>query len=110
MLVFEALADSSRVQIVEMLSRADLSAGEIAARFSMTRPAVSKHLKVLREAGLVSVTPDANRRVYRLDPDPLIELVKWVDQQYQEWERRLDALGAHLAHKAEAGAKGGKGR
>jgi len=99
MLVCEALADDSRVQIIEMLARSDMTAGQIADRFSISRPGISKHLKVLRHAGLVSVTVDANRRVYRLEPKPLEDLGSWAHQQREEWEHRLDALGAHLDRK-----------
>ena len=105
MLVCEALADDSRVQIVEMLAKEDLTAGEIAERFTVSRPAVSKHLKVLREVGLVRVTPDANRRIYRLDPRPLGDLAAWAERQRQEWEHRLDALGRHLDAKTAARAR-----
>lgn len=100
MLVCEALADDSRVQIVELLARQDMTAGAIADHFTVSRPAVSKHLRVLRDAGLVTVTPDANRRIYRLDPRPLDDLASWAEQQRQLWEVRLDALGRHLDAKA----------
>lgn len=99
MLVCEALADPSRVRIIEMLAERDLSAGEIADAFTVSRPAISKHLKVLREAGLVTVRPDANRRIYGFDPSPLDDLTAWAGHQRQAWEARLDALGAHLGHK-----------
>lgn len=99
MLVCEALADPSRVRIVEMLAKRDLSAGEIADAFTVSRPAISKHLKVLREAGLVTVRPDANRRIYRFDPSPLDDLAAWAVHQRRAWEARLDALGAHLDRK-----------
>ena len=102
MLVCEALADDSRVRIVELLSKRDLTAGEIAEHFPVSRPAVSKHLKVLRDAGLVAVTADANRRIYRLDPAPLADLSVWLESQRREWESRLDALGRHLDDKARA--------
>lgn len=109
MIVCEALADDRRVRIVELLAERDLTAGEIAEHFTVTRPAVSKHLKVLRDAGLVTVTADANRRIYRLDPTPLSELTAWLEAQWALWERRLDALGAHLDAKARSGAKRGQG-
>lgn len=99
MLVCEALADNSRVQIIEMLARSDLTAGQIADEFSISRPAISKHLKVLKSAGLVTVTVDANRRIYRLQPQPLDELAAWAEHQRDQWERRLDALGVHLDRK-----------
>jgi DNA-binding transcriptional ArsR family regulator len=104
-LVCEALADESRVQIVELLARRDMTAGAIAEHFTVSRPAVSKHLRVLRDAGLVTVTPDANRRIYRLDPQPLNDLASWAEQQRQTWEHRLDALGRHLDAKARRRAR-----
>ena len=100
--VCAALADDSRVRVVELLAHRDLSAGEIADHFTVSRPAVSKHLKVLREAGLVTVRPEANRRVYQLNVGPLDELTAWAAEQRAVWERRLDALGAHLDAKARS--------
>lgn len=96
MQIFEVLADPTRLEIVELLARGDLSAGEIAERFDVTRPAVSQHLRVLRESGVASVTRDAQRWVYRLDPRPLREVETWLERQRMFWERRLDALGRHL--------------
>ena len=84
----EALADPIRAEIVERLARGDLTAGEIAGGFAVSRPAVSRHLRVLRDCGLVSFEPDAQRRVYRLNRQPLHDLQTWIGQ--------LDALGAHL--------------
>ena len=92
----EALADETRVRIVELLAGRDLSAGELAAHFTVSRPAVSRHLRVLREAGLTTVSRDAQRRVYRLNPAPLRELEAWIAENRRFWERRLDALGTHL--------------
>ena len=96
MQVCEVLSDPIRVQIVEMLAQQDLTAGEIAHRFDVTRPAISRHLRVLRETGLATFTPDAQRRVYRLEPQPLRDLQGWLERQRALWERRLDALGEHL--------------
>ena len=107
-MVCEALADDRRARIVELLAKQDLTAGEIADQFPVSRPAISKHLKVLRDAGLVTVTADANRRIYRLDPQPLGELAQWLELQWTEWERRLDALGRHLDAKSRSRRTGGK--
>jgi DNA-binding transcriptional ArsR family regulator len=96
MQVCEALADSTRVQIVELLAQRDLTAGEIAANFDVSRPAISRHLRVLRESDLVTVTIDATRRIYRLDPRPLRELQTWLARHERLIEDRLDKLGAHL--------------
>ena len=85
----QALADPIRAEIVERLARGDLTAGEIAGGFAVSRPAVSRHLRVLRECGVVTFEADAQRRVYRLNHKPLRELNAWIAQ-------RLDALGDHL--------------
>jgi DNA-binding transcriptional ArsR family regulator len=75
---FAALADPTRRKIVEMLAARELAAGEIARRFDMTAPAVSQHLKLLRDAGLVHVRRDAQRRIYALNPRGLAELDEWL--------------------------------
>lgn len=82
---FAALGDPTRQRIVEMLAARELSAGEIARRFDMTAPAVSQHLKVLREAGLVHVRRDAQRRIYMLDPAGLVELDAWLARFRRFW-------------------------
>ena len=96
MQIFMALADPVRAQIVEMLSAADLAAGDIAARFTISRPAVSRHLSVLLRSKLVAVRGEAQRRVYSLDPRGLDEASKWIDETRRVWTGRLDALGRHL--------------
>jgi len=92
-----ALADPIRRQIVEMLADQELDAGQVAAAFPVSRPAVSRHLRVLRQAGLVQVRPEAQRRVYALDPRPLEELSLWLDHYRRFWSQRLDALDTELA-------------
>jgi DNA-binding transcriptional ArsR family regulator len=92
-----ALADPIRRQIVEMLADRERDAGELAAAFPVSRPAVSRHLRVLREAGLVRVRPQAQRRVYALDPAPLEELAQWLERYRGFWGQRLDALETELA-------------
>jgi DNA-binding transcriptional ArsR family regulator len=94
--VFEALADPTRRRIVELLSEEERSAGELATHFMVSRPAVSKHLRVLREAGVVNVRMDAQRRIYRLDPKALGEAEDWLARRRRFWEERLDALEAHV--------------
>lgn len=94
--VFEALGDPIRARIVELLASDDLEAGAIAARFEVSRPAVSRHLRVLREAGVVSSRGEATRRVYSLRPESLRELIAWTDEVWKRNEARLDALGRHL--------------
>lgn len=101
MLAFTALADPTRRQIVELLARRELPAGAIAERFQVTAPAISQHLKVLREAGLVSVRADAQRRIYGLDPKGLAELDQWLAQMRRFWSARLDVLERELKRKAK---------
>lgn len=90
------LADPTRRQIVELLRQGELEAGEIAAHFDTARPGVSRHLRVLREHGLVRVRADAQRRIYSLDPKPLRELDRWLEPYRQFWSDRLAALDAHI--------------
>ena len=108
MRIFSALADPIRSKIIEVLARRDLSAGEIAARFPVSRPAVSRHLGVLRRARLVHIREDAQRRVYSLNPAGLDEIEKWVTQCRRVWNQRLDALGSHLDQIAAQESKGVK--
>jgi DNA-binding transcriptional ArsR family regulator len=91
-----ALADESRRTMLETLAGGPATAGELAALLPITRPGVSRHLRVLREAGLVRVLPDRQRRIYALDPAPLAELDAWLDPYRALWNDRLDALGRHL--------------
>ena len=96
MLAFAALADPTRRRIVEMLAVRELPSGEIARRFDMTAPAVSQHLKLLRDAGLVSVRRDAQRRIYALDPRGLAELDAWIARYRRFWHDRLETLEHQL--------------
>ena len=92
-----ALADPSRRSIVARLARGPVTAGELAAMFPIARPGVSRHLRVLREAGLVEVRAEAQRRVYSLRPDPLAEIDAWLGTYRALWEQRLDALHTEIA-------------
>jgi DNA-binding transcriptional ArsR family regulator len=94
--VFEALADPTRRRLVELLAEDERSAGELAGHFRVSRPAISKHLRVLREAGLVHVRGDAQRRIYRLEPQALVRAEGWLARHRQFWQERLDALEAQL--------------
>jgi DNA-binding transcriptional ArsR family regulator len=94
--VFEALADPTRRTIVELLAGGERSSGELAGHFALSQPAVSKHLRVLREAGVVHVRGDAQRRIYRLRPDALGRAEGWLARQRRFWEGRLDALEEQL--------------
>ena len=93
---FAALADPTRCRIVEMLASGELPAGEIASRFDLTQPAISQHLKVLREARLVSVRIDAQKRIYQLDQTGLAEIDRWLTRVRRFWTGRLDALDREL--------------
>jgi DNA-binding transcriptional ArsR family regulator len=92
----EALVDPTRRAIVELLAEGEHSAGEIAARFPTSRPGVSRHLRVLREQGLVCARGEGRRRLYSLDPAPLAELDEWLGRYRSFWTNRLDALGVEL--------------
>jgi len=92
----EALADPTRRQIVELLAERDRDAGEIASHFDVSRPAVSRHLRVLREHGLVRSRGEAQRRIYSLDPGPLEEIDAWLAKYRGFWANRLDALDVQL--------------
>ena len=83
------LADPTRRRIVELLAERELSAGEIAARFALSAPAISQHLRALREAALVRVRAEAQRRIYELDPDGFAALDHWLAQIRQSWRGRL---------------------
>jgi DNA-binding transcriptional ArsR family regulator len=87
-----ALSDPTRRRIVELLAEGELSAGDIASQFQAARPGVSRHLRVLREHGLVRARADGQRRLYSLDPGPLEELDAWLDHYSRFWKNRLAAL------------------
>ena len=89
---FAALADPTRRRIVESLAAGETSFGALAEKFEMSRPAVSQHLKVLRDAGIVTARADAQRRIYRLNQDGLDELDAWLDKVRSYWSQRLDKL------------------
>ena len=96
MKALEALADPTRRTIVELLADGERSAGELAAEFETSRPAVSRHLRVLREHGLVSAREHGRRRLYALEPAPLAELDEWLSHYRSFWTNRLDALDVEL--------------
>ena len=89
---FVALADPTRRQIIESLAIGETSFGALADQFEMSRPAVSQHLKVLREAGIVTSRADAQRRIYRLSDDGLEEIEAWLGKVQKFWTQRLDKL------------------
>jgi DNA-binding transcriptional ArsR family regulator len=93
---FEALAEPNRRRILEFLRGGERPVGELVSRLSVSQPAVSKHLRVLREAGLVTVRQDAQRRVYRVRPEPLQAMDEWLEPYRELWSERLDRLERHL--------------
>lgn len=98
---FTALSDPTRRHIVESLALGEASFGELAEQFDMSRPAVSQHLKVLKEAGIVSSRADAQRRIYSLSDTGLDEVEAWLQKVRTFWNERLDRLEALLAEEGE---------
>ncbi len=94
--VYEAVAHPLRRQILRDLARGERSVAELAAPHSVSRPAVSQHLRVLREAGLVDERRDGRRRCYHLDPKPLVAISDWLVELDTFWAQRLGALRHHL--------------
>lgn len=94
--VFEIIAEPNRRAILSLLVSSQQTVGEIERKLHMTQPTVSKHLRVLREAGFVECTVDAQRRLYRLKPEPLQEVDAWLAPFRQFWSAHVDALERHL--------------
>ena len=95
-MAWAALADPHRRAILELLLKRPRAVNDLVEHLGLTQPGTSKHLRVLREAGLVHVRADAQRRVYELDPTPLAELDAWLAPYRRLWEQSLDALERHL--------------
>lgn len=93
----KALADESRRIMLQALADGPATAGELAAMLPIARPGVSRHLRVLREAGLVEVRPEAQRRVYSVRAEPIGEVNDWLNRYLPMWEQRLDALHTEIA-------------
>ena len=102
--IFEVLAERRRRQILDLVRGGERSVTELAARLTMNQPAVSKHLRVLRDAGLVRVRVDEQRRLYRRAPGPLRELDDWLAPYRATWAASLDKLAAHLDEMDDAAA------
>lgn len=100
---FAALGEPSRLQIVELLRTGPLPVGEIADRLGIRQPQVSKHLRVLKEAGVVASEAVARQRIHRLEAAPFDEIGRWVGSFEQLWDARLDSLGRFLATIAPTG-------
>ncbi|MBO9129381.1 metalloregulator ArsR/SmtB family transcription factor [Bacillus sp. 165] len=95
-LILTALAEPNRFQIVELLRDGPLTVGEIAEKLNLRQPQASKHLRVLSEAGLVEVQPSANKRIYKLRPEPLKEMDSWLNSFRHIWEVRFAQLDDYL--------------
>jgi DNA-binding transcriptional ArsR family regulator len=103
--VLQALSDPSRRTVLDTLAGGPATAGELAALLPIARPGVSRHLRVLREAGLIEARRQAQRRIYSLRPEPLAEVDEWLGRYRALWEQRLDALQAEIARgKRERGS------
>lgn len=98
---YQALADDTRRSIIEMLARGELNAGSIADAFAVSRPAISRHLRVLRESGLVSARGERQQRLYRLEPGPLAEVQQWTARYSTFWSDRLDRLADQVENTEE---------
>jgi DNA-binding transcriptional ArsR family regulator len=94
--VFHAIADPTRRGLLDGLVAGEAAVGQLAASFDMSLPAISQHLRVLREAGLVTERRVGRERRYRVQPEPLREVVDWVQHFERFWNEKLDALGRHL--------------
>jgi DNA-binding transcriptional ArsR family regulator len=103
---FTVLAEPARRRILDLLLERPRPVGELVDQLGLTQPGTSKHLRVLREAGLVVVRPEAQRRVYALNPEPLAELDQWLEPYRRLWSGRLDALERHLDGSASSGDAG----
>jgi DNA-binding transcriptional ArsR family regulator len=101
--VFEVLAEPNRRRILDAIRDEELPVGELVERLGLSQPAVSKHLRVLRDAGLVTVRTDAQRRCYRLRPEPLAELEQWLAPYRRHWPTHLDRLEQHLNDERHTG-------
>jgi len=95
--IFEILAEPNRRRVLDLLREQDLTVGELVQELDMSQPAVSKHLRVLRDAGLVEAEVDAQRRVYRLRAEPLADVDAWLAPYRKFWRGKLAALQRHLA-------------
>jgi DNA-binding transcriptional ArsR family regulator len=94
--MFEVLAEPNRRRILDLLREDERPVGDLVAALGLSQPAVSKHLRLLREAGLVAVRADGQRRLYRTQAGPLREIDEWLAPYRQAWSDRLDVLGQHL--------------
>lgn len=102
MQAFTALSDPTRLRIVELLAEREYAAGDLVERFDLSQPAVSQHLRILREAGLVRVRRDAQRRMYALEPRGLAEIDEWLSRYRRFWSTHLNALERALTEEKDS--------
>jgi DNA-binding transcriptional ArsR family regulator len=107
---FTVLADPNRRRILDELCQGERSVGELVERLSLSQPAVSKHLRVLREAGFVESRIEAQQRFYRLRPEPFMEIDEWLAPFRRFWSKHLDALERHLEKMGKAPSRKGRKR
>ena len=105
---FDIIAEPNRRAILSLLASSECSVGELERQLGMTQPTVSKHLRVLREAGFVEAEVDAQRRLYRLKPEPLKEVDAWLEPFRRFWSRHVDALERHLDRMDKVSSSKGK--
>ncbi len=108
MTIFEALVDPTRRRILDLLRERPRLVGELVDTLEMSQPGISKHLRVLRDAGLVNVRQDAQRRWYELRPEPLIELDTWLASYRYLWDERMDRLDEYLQKLQREDKEGGE--
>ncbi|HXV64104.1 MAG TPA: metalloregulator ArsR/SmtB family transcription factor [Vicinamibacteria bacterium] len=108
--LFEVLAERNRREILRLLVERERSVGDLERQLNRPQPTISKHLRVLREAGLVDSRVEAQRRVYRVRPEPLLELEEWLQPFRRLWTERLDALETHLDRMPDMPRKKGRKR
>jgi len=99
--IFELVAEPTRRRILDLVVEREHSVNDLVRELELSQPAVSKHLRLLREGGLVDVRQDAQRRLYRVRPEPLAEIDAWLAPYRKQWSRRLDALERHLDRKEQ---------
>ena len=99
--MWAALVDPRRRAVLDLLTQGELSVGELVERLGLTQPQTSKHLRVLRDAGLVRVEQRAQQRIYAVDPRPMVELDRWLAPYRRLWNASLDRLGDHLTREGE---------
>jgi DNA-binding transcriptional ArsR family regulator len=104
-MTIEVLAEPNRRRLLDVLRDGEQPVGELVHRTGLSQPLVSKHLRVLREAGLVDVRPDGQRRLYRVQPEPLMDLDQWLEPYRAMWRGSLDRLEEHLSTSRAAASR-----